>query len=274
MLALTEVVHLTMPLIQRSFMSEKIAVLIISCDKYSDLWPIFVQSWFKYWPNCPLKLYLGSNFKTFEHENITMINIGEDSDYSANLGAMIEQIDEEFLLLTVEDAFLSGLVDEENLFLYFKEFFDNNAAYLKLQNTYPVGYDKDPTKRTASVPRNIKYRLGMGLSLWDKGILKKNLVPGLTAWDMEKKGEFGRAIPDFDVYSVNYHFAGKPPLQYVHGVMKGAWIRKAIPWLVIEGYQYLLPNRPVLSWSRTLYTWMFHKLMAVFKKFNYNGVLN
>lgn len=250
-------------------MPKKIAMLVISCDKYSDLWPIFFGCWFKYWPNCPLKIYLGSNFKKYDHKDITMINIGEDSDYSSNLSAMVDKIDEEYLILTVEDVFLSGPVDEGNLFLYFKEFFDNDAAYLKLQDTYPVGYHKDITIRTASIASNIKYRLGMGLSFWNKGVLKENLVPGMSAWDMEKMGEFGRDIPARDVYAVNYHFSGALPFQYVHGVIKGTWIRNAIPWLVKEGYQELLSNRGTLSWSGTLYNLMFGKLMVIFKKINY-----
>jgi hypothetical protein len=250
-------------------LSKKIAMLVISCDKYSDLWPIFFESWFKYWPNCPLKIYLGSNFKKYDHKDITMINVGEDSDYSSNLSAMVDKIDEDYLILTVEDVFLSGPVDEENLFLYFKEFFDNGAVYLKLQDTYPVGYDNDTTIRTSPVASNIKYRLGMGLSFWSKGVLKENLVPGMSAWDMEKMGEFGRDIPACDVYSLNHHFSGAPPFQYVHGVIKGAWTRKAISWLVKEGYQELLSNRGTLSYSGTLYNWMFGKLMIIFKKINY-----
>jgi hypothetical protein len=250
-------------------MLRKTALLVISCDKYSDLWPIYFNSLFKYWPNCPLKIYLGSNFKKYDHKDVTMISIGEDSDYSSNLTAMIDKIEEEYLITTVEDIFLSAPVDERNLLLYFQEFFDNNAAYLKLLNTFPVGYDKDTSKRTASVASNVRYRLGMGTSLWRKKILKENLVPGMSAWDMEKGGKFGQDIPACDVYSLNYHFSGKQPLQYVHGVMKGAWIRKAIPWLIKEGYQEHLPNREKLSWSRTLYTWMFGNLMAIFKKINY-----
>jgi hypothetical protein len=250
-------------------MLNKVALLVISCDKYSDLWPIYFGSLFKYWPNCPLKIYLGSNYKIYDNKDVTMINIGEDCDYSSNLKAMISQIEEEYVITTVEDMFLSSPVDEEHLFSYFQELFDNKGVYLKLLYTYPVGYDKDVSKRTASMTSNLRYRLGMGTSLWNKKVLNENLVPGMSAWDMEKDGKFGRDIPSGDVYAINYHFSGKDPFPYVHGVIKGAWIRKAIPWLLDEGYQDLLPNRQKMSWSRTLYTWMFGVLMAIFRKIEY-----
>jgi hypothetical protein len=250
-------------------MLEKTALLVISCDKYADLWPIYFGSLFKYWPNCPFKIYLGSNFKIYDHKDVTMINVGEDCDYSSNLKAMISQIEEEYVITTVEDMFLSSPVDEKHLFSYFQEFFDNKGTYLKLLYTYPVGYDKDVSKRTASLASDVRYRLGMGTSLWNREILLKNLVPGMSAWEMERGGEFGSDIPAGDVYSINYHFSGKIPFQYVHGVAKGAWIREAIPWLRKEGYQELLSNREILSWPLTLYSWMFANLMTIFKKTHY-----
>ena len=245
-------------------MLSKTAILVISCDKYSDLWPIYFESLFKYWPNCPLKIYLGSNYKTYDHKDVTMINIGEDSDYSSNMIAMINEIDEEYLVTTVEDMFLSETVNEEHLFLYFQEFFNNNAAYLKLLYTFPLGYDRDVSKRTAAIPSGVRYRMGMGPSLWNKKILKENLVPGMSAWAMEKEGKFGSSIPASDTYAINYHFSGKVPFEYVHSVNKGAWIRNAIPWLIKEGYQEFLQNREILSWSGTVYSWLFGKLMAIF----------
>lgn len=250
-------------------MFEKTALLVISCDKYSDLWPIYFGSLFKYWPNCPLKVYLGSNYKKFDHKDVTMINIGEDSDYSSNLKAMVSQINEEYVITTVEDLFISADIDEAHLFSYFEEFFANGGAYLKLLYTYPVGYDKDSTKRTARLSSDVRYRLGMGTSLWNREILIKHLVPGMTAWEMEKGGEFGRDIPACDVYSLNYHFSGNAPFQYVHGVIKGAWIRDAIPWLQREGYQDQLSNRPIMSLYSTIYLKMFIILMAIFIKIKF-----
>jgi len=250
-------------------MDRKIALLVISCDKYSDLWPIYFGSFFKYWPNCPLKIYLGSNFKTYEHKDVTMINIGDDRDYSSNLKAMISQVEEEYVITTVEDMFLSSPIDEEHLFAYFQEFFDNKAAYLKLLFTYPVGYDKDVSKRTASITGNPRYRLGMGTSLWNKKVLNEHLAPGMSAWEMEREGKFGRDIPSDDVYTINYHFSGEVPFQYVHGVIKGAWIRDAVPWLQKEGYCEHLPNRPTMSVSGTLYLRMFSLLMVIFRMTNF-----
>lgn len=247
-------------------MIEKTALLVISCDKYSDLWPIYFESLFKYWPDCPLKIYLGSNYKKYNHDYVTNISIGEDSDYSSNLISMINKIDEEYVLTTVEDIFFSEQVDEENLFSYFNEFFQNHGAYLKLLYTFPVGYNKNIQKRTAVIPKDVRYRLGMGTSLWNKKILKQNLVPGMSAWEMERGGVFGFNIPEKDAYSINYYFAGEHPFKYVHGVMKGSWIRNAIPWLIKEGYQDLLPNRKKLSIYQTFYTWIFGILMYIFRK--------
>jgi len=41
----------------------KIAVLVVSCDKYADLWPPFFQLFLRFWPECPFSVYLISNQK-------------------------------------------------------------------------------------------------------------------------------------------------------------------------------------------------------------------
>ena len=250
-------------------MKTKIAMLVVSCDKYSDLWPIFFGLWFKYWPSCPFKIYLGTNFKEYVHKDITMINIGADSDYSTNLITMVNAIEEDYIMITVEDLFLSQKVDEMNFDKFIQEFFENKAKFFKLIHTYPLGYDHDTSKRIAAVSDGVKYRIGVGAALWDKKVLKENLMPGLSAWEMEKAGDFGRDIPSSDIYALNYHFGGKHPFQFVHGVIKGAWLRNSIKFLVKEGYGSYLPNRPILGWYQYLYLRMFGVLMFVFKATNY-----
>ena len=39
-------------------MTSDSAILILSCDKFSDLWKPFFDLFWKYWPDCPYNVYL------------------------------------------------------------------------------------------------------------------------------------------------------------------------------------------------------------------------
>ena len=46
------------------------AILVVSFDAYQDLWPVFFQAFFKYWPDCPYRVYLGANTATYVHPRV------------------------------------------------------------------------------------------------------------------------------------------------------------------------------------------------------------
>lgn len=244
--------------------NKTVAWVVLSCDAYSDLWKIYFESFFKYWESCPLRVYLATGSKTYEDSRVKTIHFGEDESYSSNLIKVIELIEEEYVVTTTEDIFLCSRVNQDQLFLYFNSLIERCGVYLKLLYTYPIGYDLDASVRIAQVPSNVKYRIGMGTSLWDKEILKQHLVPGMSAWQMEKEGEFGSNIPNHQIYSVNYHFAGDKPFNYVHGVAKGRWIRQAVPWLVQEGFSDQLKHRNVCSLGFSFYVFLFSMTMSLF----------
>ena len=63
------------------------AVLILSCDKYADIWTTFFAFFFKYWPDCPFTIYLASNEKQFEHDRVVTIRKGAQHRLLLGLGA-------------------------------------------------------------------------------------------------------------------------------------------------------------------------------------------
>src|SRR4051812_28550474 len=80
------------------------AILVISCDRYADLWPHFFGCFFEYWPDCNYRLFLGTNRLRYEDPRVTTICVGEDRDYSSNLTAMLAEINEEWVIVFVEDV--------------------------------------------------------------------------------------------------------------------------------------------------------------------------
>ena len=254
-------------------MNKSTAVLVVSCDKYSDLWPIFFGLWHKYWPNCQLKMYLGTNFFNYSDPALHVIKIGTDQAYSDNILKFLKSIDEDFVLLVTEDFFLSESVDDTSLSEHLHEFFSKRGKYLKLVNTYPLGFDNDTQAKIGLIEAGVKYRTGLGVGLWDKNFLLKNIPPGMSAWELEKNGILASRMPDDAVFGFNSKFRGKRPFQHFHGVIKGAWTRDTLPFLKKEGYEDYIGGRPILGLVSTLYVKLFGVLMYVFKKTGYKWKL-
>ena len=60
------------------------AVLVLSCDKYSDLWSPFIRQFKKFFPFEGYKIYLGSNLVACTEVGIIPILSGEDVDWSTS----------------------------------------------------------------------------------------------------------------------------------------------------------------------------------------------
>ena len=85
-----------------------VTLLVVSCDAYQDLWHPYFHCLFKYWPDCPFPISLGSNSLAYPDSRIKSIQIGPDLDYSSNLLAMLDRIETPWLILWIEDLLLSA----------------------------------------------------------------------------------------------------------------------------------------------------------------------
>jgi len=82
-----------------------VGVLVLSCDKYVDIWHAFFTLFFRYWPDCPFPVYLLSNFKSFDHPHVKPILVGEDETWSISVSKALKKFPHDIALITLEDFF-------------------------------------------------------------------------------------------------------------------------------------------------------------------------
>ena len=56
---------------------KKIAFVVLTCDKYSDLWPMYIHFFEKNWQDCPYDRYFVTNHDNFPNLSIDFINLSE-----------------------------------------------------------------------------------------------------------------------------------------------------------------------------------------------------
>lgn len=263
--------HVTRPITSvRNRTVEQTSVLVVSCDAYADLWPIFFGLFEKYWPDCPYKIYLGSNHATYSSDRVQTICIGDDRSYSDNLRLMLAEVETEHVILMVEDYFFCARVDGDHFQSFVSEFAESGAKSLKLISTYPRGRSPHRGARIGPVPPATRYRVGIGASIWKVEWLRTHLPLGRSAWELEKHGLLADQLPAGDVLALDASYSGPLPFSYRHGVIKGRWLPTSVPFLLREGFGRQLRLRRILSFSSTLRVGLFLLLMRAFTAIGYS----
>ncbi len=213
-------------------------VLILSCDKYADLWKPFFLFFDKYWKDCRFNVYLGTNRKSFEHKNVKQIFSNRETTWSDELEVILKQIPEEYIVIMLEDYFIYKNVDSEEIKSLIRIMEEKNSAFLRL-GAFPLKYDAlwpnealPGHPKIGVIEKGAKYRLNLQTAIWKKDILLKLLSKDESPWEFEIEGS-----KRSDTFSNSFLcMIGEPSKNYVHGpityyctaLSHGKWMRGAL----------------------------------------------
>lgn len=228
-----------------SRMDADVAVLVVSCDKYQDLWRPFFTCFFRYWPDCPYPVHLGSNFETYDDDRVNKVCIGDDVDYSSNLLAMLTGIHQEWILLWIEDRVLSAPVSTRRISRVVEFAKREGASYVKLIASHPFALRPECERDLGEIPRGASYRVCMTVGLWRKSALVALLRRGESAWDIERRGSLRSGSMEGRFFSLCVSSRRDPPIVDTHLIIKGRLARGALGFLSRERIRDQMSSRPV-----------------------------
>jgi hypothetical protein len=220
-------------------MSIDLAVVIPSCDAYADLWPLWHACTTRYWPDCIYPKYLISNHKTFGAPDLGMLNIGNDISWSANLKKGLRLISADYVLLFLEDLFLTAPVDTRLLTQILTAAAQDPPNYINLYGRPRPNYPHN--QFYGEVRRATLYRCSTVLSLWKRETLLALLDDAESAWHFELQGSL--RSDNYEAFYVCY----KSPFQFINGVIKRLWRRDAVQRLQRRGFRPNLTLRRSMS---------------------------
>lgn len=166
----------------------KIAVMVISCDKYSDLWEPCIKMFNKFWPDCVYDKFLISNFKEYSVAGFKSILIGQDKSWSNGLKIALKNIESEYeyVFTMVEDYFFIENIDSSYVARMFDSFIEKDGNFLSL---FRLPSKLDPINEYfGELENNIPYRQSVGFTLWKLRTLYDILDENENAWEFEKNG--------------------------------------------------------------------------------------
>lgn len=217
-------------------------VLVVSCDRYQDLWRPFFDLFWRHWPDCTGPVYLGTNFSRFDDPRVRTLAIGEDVTWSGSLRRMLDGVHAERVIVMLEDFFLTEPVNDARIRALHELSQEENLGCLRLYSIYPPDRLVPGRRDMGRFEPGDRWRVTAQAAIWSQQTLRRLLVPGFSAWDFEMLGsQMSDYLPD-RIWGVM-----QPALVYDHAVEKGRWRPQGLEICRRAGINPDLASRGVFS---------------------------
>lgn len=186
------------------FMTDKnwddCAILVNSCDAYSDLWKPFFRILWDKWPESHDKMiYLNTESKQFIDEgfNIKTLNLlpgkSEDTSWGERLLDAVNRVESKYILMLLEDFFLESKVDnekvEEAMEIIKKNEKIASICFMTTLEMKEANIRETPEYKNYMMrEKKVHYTLNASPTLWRKETLKTYTLKNDNPWVWERFG--------------------------------------------------------------------------------------
>lgn len=222
--------------------------MVLSFDKYSDLWPVYFDCTKKFW-HARIPIYFVTNEKRPEFENVQVITTGPEISWSHRARKAVETIEAKYILLMLEDYYVTSLV-EDNIIDSLISFMEkHDADYLRIYPFPKMRFKDAGEQGIHKVPEESLYGANLQASIWKKEYLLKLLEDGdFSAWEFEARQKNGAPTQiKGNLYTVDY-----APFQMVNGVLQGKWYLPSVKKLEALGINVNTSSRAILPWTKVV----------------------
>lgn len=216
-----------------------LAILVLSCDKYADMWAPFMKQLRRYFPVENYKVYFGSNQLRCAEPGVISVLSGDDVDWSTSFKKILAQIEEPKLFVILEDLFLASPVDAEGFKAALSCLVEKNALHIKYW-AIPMPLEPIENPRIGIYPKGAPYRATV-CGFWDREYLMNLLIGGENPWNFEILGSYRTS------YSDGFYGLTRPLCDYRNMIEKGCWIPQSVDWANEEKIVLDIGKRPLLK---------------------------
>jgi hypothetical protein len=229
----------------------RIPLLVLSFDKYEDLWDPFFSFFWKHWPDCPFKVYLGTNSKTYDDPRVTSLHSGPEVTWATRVLRLVEQLDSEYVLLFLEDFLIEERVDSAEVLRLARVALDNELGCLRLAPNPPPSRPVYGHEDLGWILPGDPYRMSSQVSIWHVDTLRAVLKPEYSIWDFEYTGSLKGPVPSRPMWA-RY----QPAIRYQHCVERGMWLPWGLRVCEQAGIPVDLAARPAMRGTGLLERWI------------------
>lgn len=207
-------------------------LLVLSCDKNTDIFDAFRHCLEKYWKDHPDVIYAMETkqnpyYKTICHE-------ADISVWTKRIRATLEDIDDDQILLIMDDFFIRQPVDTKRI-EYLSTKLSGNIAHFCFEKSYDPNDAETDIEGMKRRQHGSMYEVCLNCGLWQKDKLIDVLSRDTNPWDIEINQDnrgYDYYINSGD-YIVDWGYVTWVPT----GLFRGKWCRNIIPFFESEGIE-------------------------------------
>ena len=242
-------------------MNNTCALLVTTCDSYSDAWKPFFELLHIMWPGCPYPIYLNtesldytrSDFDiTVLHPHISTDKKGRPISWSYRLKEALHQISEEYVLFFLEDFFLqkpvrADIVDE--CIRWMQE--DKNVVFIDFYHDQTEN-DMIYHKEFSEIQRSNDWAINANCALWRKSFLE-GILRDEDPWLFEMNATARWRRTKYKIYT---HIQNDNPVfaysfETINGqwsgILKGKWLTFVPPLFEEYGIEVDFTKRGLID---------------------------
>jgi hypothetical protein len=183
------------------------------------LWTPFFTLFGRYWSDCDLPVYLGTNCAQVNFEHVHTLNAGGEEAWSKRLRSLLQTIGTDYVLLLLEDFFLDQTVSNTKVKNHLKILHSLDGVSMRLFPNPPADYFQGGV---GVIHNRAAFRVSLQAAIWNRSRLLQLLVDEESIWDFETCGSRrSQAWPS------GFYCASEAVIHYQHVVERGEWFRPA-----------------------------------------------
>ena len=234
---------------------DKITMLLLSCDGYSDLWDDFFNLKEKFWPDCQYKWYVVTESKDYQRTNVEAIKCGKELNWAGRFRKAVQFAESPLVGVFLEDYYINAPIDDERISKLVAFTIDQKVDFLDLGNVFKHKINQSNKQYYSDhlivIDKHLRYGLDTAAAIWNKDYLLALIGEGdYNAWQFEKKccdiaateeGYSGLILAD-DRLSFN--------VSEIPVVVQGKFYPPVIEDFRKRGYEIDTSKRKVMSWGQ------------------------
>lgn len=230
-------------------MYKDISILIIGFDGYKDVWDHCIDLLNTNWKDRP-KTYLACSELQPQYEGVEVINAGADAEWSKKVQIALNHISTPYVLLLLEDFFISDKVDTAVISEAVELIKQNDIRFYQVlvqlvRQTAVKGAAFEGNKRIHIIPQNKRYAINLQAAIWNVEFLKEVVgTENYNAWQFEVRH---LQVQNINQDKIQYLIDDRNIFNITHAVVQSKYLPGALKKLRKKGYYIDENEREVLS---------------------------
>ena len=252
-------------------------IIVMTSDKYKDVWTPFYYLLEKYWADCCYPIYhVSERERPVTSFPVQHIELRPTDSWNEILSMALEKIPQEYILLLLSDFFLIRDVNSNKIEEYLNVLDKENAAFLRIFPCPGPHYSYKNYLDIGLIEKKTPYSISTQATIWKKIDLQKFICKFKDDSELEILGSQRSDELDKDLLSVNIIDKNKKLEEQNYAftylctaVIQGKWKRDAVKLCKRENIKIDLNYRKQQSILEEYYYFNYNKMPAILRNIIY-----